>query len=92
MSMNFLTVEEFAARIKMHPGSVRRAIRGGKIFATRPSMGKKAPYRIAESEFERLQLQGMCENKKLEEIMIWPFIYCFLLLAMGVYWSLPHGK
>jgi excisionase family DNA binding protein len=61
--MNYLTVEEFAKRIKMHPGSVRRSIRQGKIFATRPSMGKRGPYRIAESELERLFLQGMCENK-----------------------------
>jgi excisionase family DNA binding protein len=62
--MNFLTVEEFAKKLKLHPASVRRAIKAGTIFAMRPSPGKKAPYRIAESELERLQLQGMCENKK----------------------------
>jgi len=62
--MNFLTIQEFAQRIKMHPGSVRRSIRQGKIFAMRPSMGKKGPYRIAESELERLYLQSMCEGKK----------------------------
>ena len=62
--MNFLTVEEFAKCIKMNPTTVRRAIKQGKIFATRPSLGIKAPYRIAESELERLQLQGMCEHKK----------------------------
>lgn len=61
---NFLTVEEFAKCIKMHPTSVRRAIKQGRIFASRPSVGKKAPYRIAESELERLQLQGMCEKRK----------------------------
>jgi excisionase family DNA binding protein len=64
MHMNFLTVEEFAARIKMHPHTVRRAIKEGKIFASRPSPGKKAPYRISESELERLHLQGMCEKQK----------------------------
>lgn len=65
MRVNFLTVEEFAKCIKMHPGSVRRSIRQGKIFATRPSMGVRGPYRIAESELERLQIQGMFEaNKK----------------------------
>ena len=64
MSVNFLTVEEFAKRIKLRPSSVRRAIKNGKIFATRPSMGKKGPYRIAESELERLHLQGMCEGTK----------------------------
>lgn len=65
MDVNFLTVEEFAKRIKMHPGSVRRSIKNGRIFAMRPSMGKKGPFRIAESELERLQLQGMCEKKDL---------------------------
>jgi excisionase family DNA binding protein len=64
MTVNFLTVEEFSKRIKMHPTSVRRAIKQGKIYATRPSMGVKAPFRIAESELERLQLQGMCEKQK----------------------------
>ena len=64
MEMNFLTVEEFAKRIKMHPGSVRRSIRQGKIFAMRPSTGKRGPFRIAESELERLHLQCMCEKKK----------------------------
>lgn len=62
--MNFLTVEEFAERLKMHPGSVRRAIRQGKIFASRPFVGKRAPFRIAESEIERLHLKGMCEQQK----------------------------
>lgn len=62
--MNFLTVEEFAGRIKMHPGTVRRAIKQGKIYASRPSLGTRAPYRISESELERLHLQGMCEHKK----------------------------
>ena len=43
MDVNFLTVEEFAKCIKMHPGSVRRSIKEGKIFASRPSTGKRAP-------------------------------------------------
>jgi len=62
--MNFLTIEEFSKRMQICPASVRKAIKLGKIFATRPSMGKRAPYRIAESELERLHLQSMCENKK----------------------------
>lgn len=62
--MNFLTVEEFAERMKMHPSSVRKAIEEGIIYATRLTSGKRAPYRIAESELERLYLQSMCEGKK----------------------------
>lgn len=64
MGINFLTVEEFAERLKLCRGTIIRAIRSGKIFASRPSMGKRAPYRIAESELERLHLQSMCEKKK----------------------------
>lgn len=64
MGINFLTVEEFAERIKMSRATVIRAIKEGKIFASRPSMGKRAPYRIAETELERLHLQSMCEKKK----------------------------
>lgn len=61
MNLNFLTVEEFAERIKMHPGTVRRCIKNGKIYASRPGLGIRSPYRIAESELERLILQGMCD-------------------------------
>lgn len=64
MSVKFLTLQEFAERIKLSPATVKTAIKQGKIFASRPSAGKRAPFRIAESELERLQLQGMCESKK----------------------------
>lgn len=66
--MNFLTVQEFSNRIKMHPNSVRRAIKKGIIYAMRPSPGVKAPYRIAESELERLQLQSMCERDQPKKV------------------------
>jgi hypothetical protein len=46
------------------PGTVKKAIKEGKIFAVRPSTGKRAPFRIAESELERLYLQSMCDHKK----------------------------
>ncbi len=62
--MNFLTVEEFAKLMKMHPNTIRKAIKKGNIFASRPGMGKKSPYRIAESEIERLHLQSMYERKE----------------------------
>jgi excisionase family DNA binding protein len=64
MSMNFLTPEEFGQRLKLSRATVVRAIKAGKIFAIRPGPGMRSPYRIAESELERLQLQGMCEKRK----------------------------
>ena len=62
--MDFLTVEEFAAKVKLHPTTIRKAIRLGRIYAARIGAGKRTRYRIAESELERLQIQGMCEPKK----------------------------
>lgn len=62
--MNFLTVEEFADKLKIAPSTVRKSIREGKIFATRPSSGKRGPYRISDTEIERLHLQSMCEGRK----------------------------
>jgi excisionase family DNA binding protein len=62
-NVNFLTVEEFAARMKLAKATIIRAIKKGKIYASRPSGGKRAPYRIAESELERIHLQSMCEKK-----------------------------
>jgi excisionase family DNA binding protein len=61
--MEFYTVKEFAEKLKLCPHTIIRAIKKGKIYAARPSGGKRAPYRIAESELERLQLQAMCETK-----------------------------
>ena len=46
--MNFLTLKEFADRIKMDPKSVRKAIKQGKIFASRPGIGKRSPFQICE--------------------------------------------
>ncbi len=62
--VNFFTVEEFSKQIKVHPGTLRKLIKTGKIYAIRVGVGKKAPYRIPESELERLHLQSMCEIKK----------------------------
>ena len=61
--MEFMTVLEFSKKIKMCPHTVRRAIKQGRIYAIRPSPGIKAPYRIPESELERLQIQSMYEKK-----------------------------
>jgi excisionase family DNA binding protein len=63
MSINFLTVEAFAERMQMSKASIRRLIREGRIFAVRPGSGKTSPYRISETELERLHVQGMCERK-----------------------------
>jgi len=68
--MKFLTVEEFSEIIKMHPVTVKRAIRNGKIYACRPGLGKKSPYRIPESELERLYLTSMFGGKNEKRTQI----------------------
>jgi excisionase family DNA binding protein len=62
--MEYFTVEEFAQKIKMSEYTVRKSIREKWIYAIRPSNGKKSPYRIPESELERLQILSMCKSNK----------------------------
>jgi excisionase family DNA binding protein len=54
MQNEILTVAEFAAKIKVKPLTVLKLIKEGKILAFRLSEAKKSPYRIKESEIERL--------------------------------------
>lgn len=66
MQNEILTVAQFAAKIKVKPLTVRRLIKEGIIVAFRLSTKEKSPYRIKESEIERLidfQLHKRCEKK-----------------------------
>lgn len=63
--MQLLTVYEFAERVKVCPHTIRRAIKKGKINAFRPGVGKKSPYRIPETEVDRLLV--MTGMKRTEE-------------------------
>lgn len=64
MSTRFLTVEEFAERLNIGVQSIRRSIRAGRIHACRVSIGIKAPYRIPETEIERIQVMSYQETIK----------------------------
>lgn len=61
--MEYFTVREFAQKVKLSEFSVRIAIKKKKIFAIRPGAGKKTPYRIPETELERLHLAAAHEEK-----------------------------
>ena len=52
--MKLLTVSEFAEKVRMCPHTIRRAIKNGKINAFRPGVGIKGPYRIPETEIDRI--------------------------------------
>ena len=50
----FYTVDQFAKRLKVHPQTIRKAIKENRLYAFRPGVGKKAPFRIHESEYFRI--------------------------------------
>lgn len=45
-----LTVDEVAERVKVHPETVRRWIKSGRLPAVRPGDG---PYRVYSADFDR---------------------------------------
>lgn len=52
----FYTVQEFADKLNIHPNTVRRSIKSGRIMAFKIGSSKKSPYRIPHSEIERVTL------------------------------------
>lgn len=64
---HFLTVDEFAEKIRVHPNTVRRGIKAGRIQAFRTSDGIKGSYRIPNTEIERLCELDM--SKLIKEIV-----------------------
>lgn len=50
----FLSVKEFANLLGLHYNTVLRAIKSGRLAAVRIGVGKKATFRIARCEINRL--------------------------------------
>jgi len=50
----FYTVPELAKALRVHVNTVYKAIKCGRIQAFRAGMGRKASFRINESEIERM--------------------------------------
>jgi hypothetical protein len=61
MSVEFVTVKEFAVMVRMHPNSIYKGIRCGRINAFRIGQGSKSSYRIPTSEIHRLAERNMKE-------------------------------
>mgnify|MGYP001597416566 CR=1 FL=1 len=51
---DFLSITEFAEWVKVHPNTIRRAIKKGRIAAFKVGSGKRSLYRIPRNEVARM--------------------------------------
>lgn len=56
---DFLSIKEFAGKVGVHPNTIRRAVKSGRIGAFKVGAGKRSSYRIAKSEVNRMALFDM---------------------------------
>lgn len=70
---DFLSIKEFAVVINVHPNTVRRSIKKGRLSAFRVGSGARATYRIPRAEINRLAFMNLEEmvqkmvDKKLDQ-------------------------
>lgn len=62
MPDEYLSVKEFAVKLRVHYNTVLRAIKTGRLNAVRIGSGKKAAFRIASCEIHRIAL---CDLEQL---------------------------
>ena len=53
---DFYSIKEFAFLLRIHPNTVRRGIKSGRIGAFKVGAGKKSTYRIPKAEINRIAL------------------------------------
>jgi excisionase family DNA binding protein len=54
MNNEFFTIYEFAKYLRVHPNTIRKAIKKGNIRAFRVNAVSKSSWRIHKSELERM--------------------------------------
>jgi len=68
---DFLNILEFADEISVHPNTIRKMIRNGRLSAFKLGGGKTSSYRIARSEIQRMcmvDLDKIIDQKAEEKI------------------------
>lgn len=53
---HFLSINEFALLLRVHPNTIRRSIKSGRISAFKVGSGKRGTYRIPKNEINRIAL------------------------------------
>jgi excisionase family DNA binding protein len=68
---DFFSIKEFAAKVGVHPMTIRRAIKRGRITAIKIGGNKYSCYRIAKTELDRIALFDLEDivNKMVEKKM-----------------------
>lgn len=61
-SERLMTVQEVAQRLRVHPDTLRRWLRGGRIRGVMMG-GRSGGYRIKESEVARIEQDGVPDVK-----------------------------
>ena len=54
VSSEYLSIKEFANRLKLHPNTIRRMIKKKRIDALQINKGKRITYRICFNEINRM--------------------------------------
>ncbi len=56
MENDFYSIKEFAIKVKVHPNTIRRAIKNGRLSAFRIGSTNKGSYRICITEIYRMSI------------------------------------
>lgn len=63
----FLSIKEFAVLARVHPNTIRRGIKSGKIHAIKLGVGRNCIYRISKTEVNRVAIVDL---EKVIQVLI----------------------
>lgn len=63
----YLSVKEVSEIVGLHPNTIRKAIKNGKISSIRMGEGKNSAFRIPRSELDRLAVVDLKNIFKIKD-------------------------